>query len=85
MAKKSSKKSSMPERPKMVDADEMLHAGRVREYRRTRTLDTNDMPYAISVIVRRSQPEIDGFKREHRKLLCARRRDACAQGPRHQV
>ena len=35
----------------------------------TRTLDENDMPYAMSVIVSRAIPEIDGFKPSHRKLL----------------
>ena len=35
----------------------------------TRTLDENYMPYAMSVIVSRAIPEIDGFKPSHRKLL----------------
>ncbi|MBQ6115710.1 MAG: topoisomerase IV [Oscillospiraceae bacterium] len=35
----------------------------------TETLDTNFMPYAMSVIVSRAIPEIDGFKPSHRKLL----------------
>lgn len=33
------------------------------------TLETNYMPYAMSVIVSRAIPEIDGFKPSHRKLL----------------
>ena len=33
------------------------------------TLETNFMPYAMSVIVSRALPEIDGFKPSHRKLL----------------
>ena len=33
------------------------------------TLKTNYMPYAMSVIISRAIPEIDGFKPSHRKLL----------------
>ena len=35
----------------------------------TDTLEKNYMPYAMSVIVSRALPEIDGFKPAHRKLL----------------
>lgn len=35
----------------------------------TQTLEENYMPYAMSVIVSRAIPEIDGFKPSHRKLL----------------
>ena len=35
----------------------------------TETLEINYMPYAMSVIVSRAIPEIDGFKPSHRKLL----------------
>ncbi len=35
----------------------------------TETLESNYMPYAMSVIVSRAIPEIDGFKPSHRKLL----------------
>ena len=35
----------------------------------TDTLTVNYMPYAMSVIVSRAIPEIDGFKPSHRKLL----------------
>jgi len=35
----------------------------------TDTLETNFMPYAMSVIISRAIPEIDGFKPSHRKLL----------------
>ena len=45
-----------------------LHAD-VVEQRITDTLETNYMPYAMSVIVSRAIPEIDGFKPSHRKLL----------------
>ena len=35
----------------------------------TETLETNYMPYAMSVIISRAIPEIDGLKPAHRKLL----------------
>ena len=45
-----------------------LH-GQVVEQPITDTLEINYMPYAMSVIVSRAIPEIDGFKPSHRKLL----------------
>ena len=45
-----------------------LHGG-VVEQPITDTLELNYMPYAMSVIVSRAIPEIDGFKPSHRKLL----------------
>ena len=45
-----------------------LHA-EVVEQPITQTLEVNYMPYAMSVIVSRAIPEIDGFKPSHRKLL----------------
>lgn len=44
-------------------------AGTVVEEPITVTLEKNYMPYAVSVIVSRAFPEIDGFKPSHRKLL----------------
>lgn len=44
-------------------------AGSVVEQRITDTLEKNYMPYAMSVILSRAIPEIDGFKPSHRKLL----------------
>ena len=41
----------------------------VTEQAITDTLEVNFMPYAMSVIVSRAIPEIDGFKPSHRKLL----------------
>ncbi len=43
--------------------------GSVEEQPITHTLEINYMPYAMSVIVSRAIPEIDGFKPSHRKLL----------------
>lgn len=47
----------------------ILGAGEVEEQFITQTLETNYMPYAMSVIMSRAIPEIDGFKPSHRKLL----------------
>ena len=44
-------------------------AGMVIDQPITETLESNYMPYAMSVIVSRAIPEIDGFKPSHRKLL----------------
>ena len=44
-------------------------AGEVVEQPITDTLEKNYMPYAMSVIMSRAIPEIDGFKPSHRKLL----------------
>lgn len=41
----------------------------IQEQPITQTLEQNYMPYAMSVIVSRAIPEIDGFKPSHRKLL----------------
>ncbi|MCI8479062.1 MAG: topoisomerase IV [Oscillospiraceae bacterium] len=43
--------------------------GQVVEQPITETLEVNYMPYAMSVIISRAIPEIDGFKPSHRKLL----------------
>ena len=47
----------------------IIGAGEVVTQNITQTLETNFMPYAMSVIVSRAIPEIDGFKPSHRKLL----------------
>ena len=68
MAKKQSKKTA-PARPQLGDNVEILDAGVVIQSPITETLEKNYMPYAMSVIVSRALPEIDGFKPAHRKLL----------------
>ena len=68
MAKKKEKKLT-PARPQLGDNVEILSAGEILESTITDTLETNYMPYAMSVIVSRALPEIDGFKPAHRKLL----------------
>ena len=60
--------NSSKQRPQIPDNVVGLHA-EVLEQPICDTLETNYMPYAMSVIVSRSIPEIDGFKPSHRKLL----------------
>jgi len=48
----------------------------------TETLEKNYMPYAMSVIVSRALPEIDGFKPAHRKLLYTMYKMGLLTGPR---
>ena len=48
----------------------------------TETLVKNYMPYAMSVIVSRAIPEIDGFKPSHRKLLYTMYKMGLLSGPR---
>ena len=60
--KKATKKKAAPARPQLGDNVEILSAGEVIESPITDTLETNYMPYAMSVIVSRALPEIDGFK-----------------------
>ena len=63
------KKQPNESRPKVDNPNVLgLHAA-VVEQGITDTLESNYMPYAMSVIVSRAIPEIDGFKPSHRKLL----------------
>lgn len=66
MAKK--KNTDAPKRKASTDAY-IPGGGIVVEQPITQTLESNFMPYAMSVIVSRALPEIDGFKPSHRKLL----------------
>ena len=66
MAKKKQPEES---RPKVNNPNVMGLRAAVVEQPITDTLETNYMPYAMSVIVSRAIPEIDGFKPSHRKLL----------------
>ncbi len=56
--------------PEPVDANAHIPgAGEVVNQPITDTLEVNYMPYAMSVIMSRAIPEIDGFKPSHRKIL----------------
>ena len=64
------KKTETPKKNKTPDIKAYIAgAGLTVEQPITETLETNFMPYAMSVIVSRAIPEIDGFKPSHRKLL----------------
>lgn len=66
MATKKPKK----EPKKLVNSSAVIeNAGVMIEQPIVTTLESNYMPYAMSVIVSRAIPEIDGFKPSHRKLL----------------
>lgn len=69
MARKKAKNEPKINKPDLDDNVEILSAGDVIENAITDTLEQNYMPYAMSVIVSRALPEIDGFKPSHRKLL----------------
>ena len=62
--KKAEKPSSLPKIHGVIEG-----GGEVMEQQITETLEQNYMPYAMSVILSRAIPEIDGFKPSHRKLL----------------
>lgn len=59
----------MAGKKKQNDGGQVYREGPVVSQPITRTLETNFMPYAMSVIMSRAIPEIDGFKPSHRKLL----------------
>ncbi len=63
------KKKDLPARPANPSNAYIEGAGLMVEERITETLRKNFMPYAMSAIVSRALPEIDGFKPSHRKLL----------------
>lgn len=63
------KKAEKTENKKTVNPDVEGLRAEVLEQPITETLEVNYMPYAMSVIVSRAIPEIDGFKPSHRKLL----------------
>ena len=64
------KKKQEPEKKKKVNTDGVMGlVGSTTEQAISETLELNYMPYAMSVIVSRAIPEIDGFKPSHRKLL----------------
>ena len=63
------KKKNEDNKPKVDASHVMGLRAEVLEQPITETLELNYMPYAMSVIVSRAIPEIDGFKPSHRKLL----------------
>ena len=64
------RKKQEPEKKKKINTDGIMGlVGSTTEQPISETLELNYMPYAMSVIVSRAIPEIDGFKPSHRKLL----------------
>ena len=64
------KKKQDTDKKKKIDTSGVVGlVGSTMEQPVTETLEVNYMPYAMSVIVSRAIPEIDGFKPSHRKLL----------------
>ena len=66
---------------KKVEKIELPHAPAV-DQPITETIETNYMPYVMTVIVSRAIPEIDGFKPSHRKLLYTMYEMGLLKGPR---
>ena len=62
-------KKQVPERKQFNNPNVVGLRAEVLEQPITETLEQNYMPYAMSVIISRAIPEIDGFKPSHRKLL----------------
>ncbi len=63
------RKKQEPEKKKVNTDGVVGLVGSTTEQPISETLELNYMPYAMSVIVSRAIPEIDGFKPSHRKLL----------------
>ncbi len=63
------KKTSKEQKPQTKSKGVIQGAGEVVEQKIVTTIKDNYMPYAMSVILSRAIPEIDGFKPSHRKLL----------------
>ena len=76
------KKKEDISKPKKPVADAYIAgAGTIVDESVTETLKANFMPYAMSVIVSRALPEIDGFKPSHRKLLYTMYKMGLLDGP----
>ncbi len=69
MARKKKETVQQNNAPSLSENAHIPGAGEVQKQFITYTLESNYMPYAMSVIMSRAIPEIDGFKPSHRKLL----------------
>lgn len=63
------RKKTVPPKGEFSKKGYIEGAGEVVEQKIVSTIEKNYMPYAMSVIMSRAIPEIDGFKPSHRKLL----------------
>ena len=68
MARKKKTDNKVADRDLLANTH-IANAGEIIDQQITDTLEINFMPYAMSVILSRAIPEIDGFKPSHRKLL----------------
>ncbi len=75
MAKKMKKKALVADELFLTDAP-------ITDQKITDTVEKNYMPYAMSVIVSRAIPEIDGFKPSHRKILYTMYKMGLLTGPK---
>lgn len=82
MAAKAKKGAQPPKDNTPDNKAHILGAGEIEVQPITETLETNYMPYAMSVIMSRAIPEIDGFKPSHRKLLYTMYKMGLLNGPR---
>ena len=67
---------------KLPENAHIAGAGLIENQSITETLESNYMPYVMSVILSRAIPEIDGFKPSHRKLLYTMYKKGLLSGPR---
>lgn len=72
----------MPRKKKSDQNTDLAMTAEIRDQHITDTIEKNYMPYAMSVIVSRAIPEIDGFKPSHRKLLYTMYKMGLLSGPR---
>lgn len=64
------RKKKTPKQPELAKVNGVIEgAGEVAEQHIVSSIQENFMPYAMSLILSRAIPEIDGFKPSHRKLL----------------
>lgn len=81
MAKRKSKNESESQN-RIPENVHIAGAGKIVDEGIAKTIEVNFMPYAMSVILSRALPEIDGFKPSHRKLLYTMYLQNLLSGPR---
>lgn len=82
MAKRKDRSGDNAKKTRALPDAYIAGSGIVAEEVITDTLEKNYMPYAMSVIVSRALPEIDGFKPSHRKLLYTMYKMGLLTGPK---
>lgn len=82
MAKRKDRSGDSAKKTRALPNAYIAGSGIVAEEVITDTLEKNYMPYAMSVIVSRALPEIDGFKPSHRKLLYTMYKMGLLTGPK---